>query len=85
MEIGVMQGRKAHQLSLVLSGFEISLLCLSHSQSLQQQQSGDARRERERERDCDRGRECAIKKKHLSEGWGGCYDNYLYSGLSVMF
>lgn len=40
---------------------------------------------KEGERYCDRGRECAIEKKHLSEGWGGCYDNYLYSGLSVMF
>ncbi len=37
------------------------------------------------ERYCDRGRECAREKKHLSGGWGGCYDNYLYSGLSVMF
>lgn len=40
---------------------------------------------REGERYCDRGRECAMERKHLSEGWGGCYDNYLYSGLSVMF
>lgn len=58
MEIGMTQGRKAYQLSLVLSGFEISLLCLSLSQSFQQQQSGDVRRER----GCDRGRECAIRK-----------------------
>lgn len=27
----------------------------------------------------------AIERKHLSEGWEGCYDNYLYSRLSVMF
>lgn len=26
-----------------------------------------------------------MEKKHLSEGWGGCYDNYLYSRLSVIF
>lgn len=37
------------------------------------------------ERYCDTGRECAIERKHLSEGWGGCYGNYLYSRLSVMF
>lgn len=34
---------------------------------------------------CDRGRACAIEKKHLSEGWGGCYDNYLYSGAVSHF
>lgn len=43
MEIGVI----AYKLSLVLSGLEISLLCPSLSQSLQQQQCGDARRERD--------------------------------------
>lgn len=40
---------------------------------------------KEGERYCDRGRESALEKRHLSEGWGGCYDNYLYSRLSVMF
>lgn len=45
--MGVMQGRKAYQLPKVLSGFEISLLCLSLSQSLQQQWRGDGRRERD--------------------------------------
>lgn len=50
---------------------------------MQQQESGDGRREAERY--CDRGSECVIEKKHLSEEWKGCYDNYLYSRLSVMF
>lgn len=29
--------------------------------------------------------ERAVERRHLSGGWGGCHDNYLYSGLSVMF
>lgn len=67
----------------MLSGFKISLLCLSLSESLLQRWSAEGGREGERY--CDRGRECAMERKHLSEGWGGCHDNYLYSGLSVMF
>lgn len=59
----------------------LKFLCLSFSQSLQQQGRGDGRWERY----CDSNRECAIEKKHLSGGWNGCYDNYLYSTLSVMF
>lgn len=63
--------------SLRFSDFSV---CVSLNRC-QQHGNGDGRWERY----CDSGRECAIEKKHLSEGWDGCYDNYLYSRLSVMF
>lgn len=70
-------GRKAYQLLWVLSRFQIPLQCLFLSHSIEREEGWERGRRKLRQR--------MQWEKVLVRRMGGCYNNYLYSVLSVMF